>query len=51
VKKNRLRVVENRVLLKIFGAVRDEISVEWRRLLKEELCVMHSSSNAIRMIN
>jgi len=30
--KRRLRVFENRVLRRIFGPKRDEVTVEWRKL-------------------
>jgi hypothetical protein len=33
----KLRVFENRVLRRIFGPKRDEVTGEWRRLHKEEL--------------
>jgi hypothetical protein len=33
----RLRVFENRVLSRIFGPKRDEVTGEWRRLHNEEL--------------
>jgi hypothetical protein len=33
----RLRVLENRVLRRIFGPKRDEVTVEWRRLHNNEL--------------
>jgi hypothetical protein len=32
-----LRVFENKVLRRIFGPKRDEVTEEWRRILKEEL--------------
>ena len=32
-----LRVFENKVLRRIFGAKKDKVTVEWRRLLNEEL--------------
>jgi hypothetical protein len=35
--KYRLKVFENRVLRRIFGSKRDEVTGEWRRLHKEEL--------------
>jgi len=35
--ERRLRVFENRVLRRIFGPRRDEVTGEWRRLLIEEL--------------
>ena len=33
----RLRVFENRVLRRIFGPKRDEVTGEWRKLNNEEL--------------
>jgi hypothetical protein len=33
----RLRVFENRVLRRIFGPKRDEVTGEWRRLHNKEL--------------
>ena len=35
--KHRLRVFENRVLRRIFGPRRDEVTGEWRKLYNEEL--------------
>jgi hypothetical protein len=34
---HRLRVLENRVLRRIFGPRRDEVMGEWRKLHNEEL--------------
>jgi hypothetical protein len=34
---NRLRVFENRVLRRIFGLKRDEVTGGWRKLHNEEL--------------
>jgi len=34
-KERRLRVFENRVLRKIFGPKRDEVTSEWRKLHNE----------------
>jgi hypothetical protein len=34
---HRLRVFENRVLRRIFGPKRDEVTEEWRKLHNEEL--------------
>jgi len=34
---NLLRVFENRVLRRIFGPKRDELTGEWRKLRNEEL--------------
>jgi hypothetical protein len=46
----RLRVFENRVLRRIFGPKRDEVTVEWRRLHNKELYALYSSPNIIRSI-
>jgi hypothetical protein len=35
--EHRLRVFENRVLRRIFGPKRDEVTWEWRKLYNEEL--------------
>ena len=35
--ERRLRVFENRVLGRIFGPKRDEVTGEWRKLHNEEL--------------
>jgi hypothetical protein len=48
--KHRLRVFENRVLRKIFGSKRDEVTGRWRKLHKEELRNLYSSPSIIRMI-
>jgi hypothetical protein len=45
----RLRVFENRVLRRIFGPKRDEVTGEWRRLHKKELYALYSP-NIIRAI-
>jgi hypothetical protein len=34
--EHRLRVFENRVLMRIFGSKRDEMTGEWRKLHNEE---------------
>jgi hypothetical protein len=45
----RLRVFENRLLRKMFGPKRHEITREWRRVHKEEHCHLYSP-NVIRVI-
>ena len=47
----KLRVFENRVLRRIFGSKRDEVTGEWRRLHNEELNDLDSSPNIIRVMN
>jgi hypothetical protein len=48
--EHRLRVLENRVLRRIFGPKRDEVTAEWRKLHNEELHNLYSSPNIFRMI-
>jgi hypothetical protein len=43
-------VFENRVLRRIFGPKRDEVTGEWRKLHSEELHNLYSSANTIRQI-
>jgi hypothetical protein len=38
----RLRVFENRVLRRIFGPKRDEVTGKWRKLHNEELNGLYS---------
>jgi hypothetical protein len=49
--KRRLRVFENRMLRKIFGPKRDEVTGEWRRLHNEEFNDLYCSPNVTRVIN
>jgi hypothetical protein len=49
-KQHRLRVCENRVLSKIFGSKRDEVTEELRRLDKEENFLSYSSTKIMRLI-
>jgi hypothetical protein len=46
----RLRAFENRVLRRIYGPKREEMSAGWRRLHNEELHKLYSSSYIIRVI-
>ena len=46
--EHRLRAFENKVLRKIFGAKKDEITGEWRNLRNAELHALYSSPNIIR---
>jgi hypothetical protein len=48
--EHRLRVFENRVLRRIFGSKRDEVTGEWRKLHNEELHDLYSSPSIIRII-
>ena len=48
--EGRLRMFENRVLRGIFGAKRDEITGEWRKLHNEELNDMYSPPDIFRVI-
>ena len=45
--EHRLRVFENKVLRKIFGAKKDEITGEWRKFHNSELRALYSSHNII----
>jgi hypothetical protein len=48
--EHRLRVFENRVLRRIFGPKRDEVTGEWKKLHNEELHDLYSSPSIIRII-
>jgi hypothetical protein len=45
-----MRVFENRVLRRIFGSKRDEVTGESRKLRNEKLNVLYSSPNIVRVI-
>jgi len=48
--ERRLRVFENRVLRRIFGPKRDEVTGEWRKLHNEELNDLYSLTNIVREV-
>jgi len=41
---------ENRLLRKVFGHKREDVTEKWRRLHNEELCDLYSSPNITRVI-
>jgi hypothetical protein len=48
--EHRLRVFENRVLRRIIGPKRDEVTAEWRKLHYKELRNFDTSPSTIRII-
>jgi hypothetical protein len=48
--ERRLRLFEKRVLRRIFGPKRDEVTGEWRKLHNEKLHILYSCPNIIRHI-
>jgi hypothetical protein len=50
-KEHRLRVFEDRVLSRIFGPKRDEVTGGWRKLHNDEHHNLYYSPSTIRMIN
>jgi hypothetical protein len=46
----RLRVIENRVLRRIFGPKRDEVTGEWSKLHNKKLHDLYSSPNIVWVI-
>jgi hypothetical protein len=48
--ESRLRVLENRVLGRILGPKRDEVTGEWRKLHNGELNDLYPSPNIVRVI-
>jgi len=49
-KERRLRVFENRVLRRVFGLKRDEVTGEWRKLHNGELSDLYSLPNIVRVV-
>jgi hypothetical protein len=47
--EHRLRVFENRLLRRIFGPKRDEVTGGWRKLHNEELHGLYSSPSIVRV--
>ena len=45
----RLKVLENRVLKRIFGPKRDKVTGEWRKLHNEEPNDLYCSPNIVRV--
>jgi hypothetical protein len=48
--ERRVRVFENRVLRKVFGPKRNEVTGEWRKPQNEELNDLYSSPNIVRVV-
>jgi hypothetical protein len=48
--ERRQRVFENRVLRRVFGPKRDEVTGEWRKLHNEELSELYSLPNIARVV-
>jgi len=48
--ERRLRVFENKVLRRVFGPKRDEVTREWRKLHNEELRDPYSLPNIVRVL-
>jgi len=48
--ESRLRVFENRVLRRVFGPKRDEVTGEWRKLYNEELSDLYSLPNIVWVV-
>jgi len=48
--ERKLRVFQNRVLRRIFGPKREEVTREWRKLHNEQLNNLYSSASIVRVI-
>jgi hypothetical protein len=43
-------VFENRVLRRVFGPKKDEVTGEWRKIYNEELCDLDTLPNIVRVV-
>ena len=48
--ERRLRVFENRMLRRVFGPKRDDVTGEWRKFHNEELSDLYSLPNILRVV-
>jgi hypothetical protein len=48
--ERRLKVFENRVLRRVFGPKRDEVTGEWRKLRTKGLNDLYSLPNIVRVV-
>ena len=48
--ERRLRVFENRMLRRVFGSKRDEVTGEWIKLHNEELSDLYSLPNIVQVV-
>ena len=48
--ERRLKVFENRVLRRVFGPKRDEVTGEWKKLHNEELRDLYSLPNIVQVV-
>ena len=48
--ERRLKVFKSRLLRKVFGPKRDEVTGEWKKLHNEELSDLYSLPNIVRVV-
>jgi hypothetical protein len=48
--ERKLRVFDNRVVRRIFGSKRDEVTLKWKKLHNEELSDLYCSPNIVQVI-